>query len=396
MTVSRLQPKTKPPTPEPLPLVDLKAQQARIRDRIDQAIARVLAHGTYIMGPEIKVLEARLAAFAGASHCISCSSGTDALLMILMAKGIGPGDAVICPAFTFPATPEVIGLLGATPVFADVDEETFNLDPLRLTDAFDACLKAGLSPKAIIAVDLFGVPADYAAIEAFAADHGLWVLGDAAQSFGASHQGRKVGTFGLATATSFFPAKPLGCYGDGGAILTDDQELAEILDSIRVHGKGTDKYDNIRIGINGRLDTLQAAILIEKLAIFPEEIELRQRAAGRYHDLLGNLEGVSLPFVPEGSKSVWAQYTLRVAAKSRGPLAKVLNERGVPTAIYYPKPLHQQTAYRNYPRSAAGLARSERLSTEVLSIPMHPYLSAEDQERVSSTIRTALAAAGRS
>jgi dTDP-4-amino-4,6-dideoxygalactose transaminase len=275
-------------------------------------------------------------------------------------------------------------------VFAEVDEETFNLDASRLTEALDAALQAGLRRKAIMAVDLFGLPADYAPIEKFATDHGLWLLADAAQSFGATYQERKVGTFGLATATSFFPAKPLGCYGDGGAIFTDHGELAALLDSIRTHGKGTDKYDNVRIGINGRLDTLQAAILIEKLAIFPEEIVQRQRAAERYHDLLGNMKGVSLPQVPHGSSSVWAQYTLRVPAMVRGPLAKALHDVGVPTAIYYPKPLHHQTAYRHYPYPKGGLVGSERLSSEVLSIPMHPYLSVGDQERVANAIRTAL------
>jgi UDP-2-acetamido-2-deoxy-ribo-hexuluronate aminotransferase len=395
MNASSPQPKqTAFERPEPIAFIDLKAQQARIRDKIDRAIARVLDHGNYIMGPEIKQLESALAGFAGARFCISCSSGTDALLMVLMAKGIGPGDAVICPAFTFTATPEVIALLGATPVYADVDEDTFNLDPASLSQAHDAAIKAGLRPKAIIAVDLFGLPADYAAIEAFASANGLWVLADAAQSFGSSHTGRKVGTFGTATATSFFPAKPLGCYGDGGAILTDDAELAAKLDSIRTHGKGTDKYDNVRVGINGRLDTMQAAILIEKLAIFPEEIELRQHAAERYQDLLGNVKGVSLPHVPEGSRSVWAQYTLRVPAEVRGPVMKALGEIGVPTAIYYPKPLHHQTAYRNFPYPKEGLARSERLSTQVLSLPMHPYLSAETQARVAAGLRTALEGRG--
>jgi dTDP-4-amino-4,6-dideoxygalactose transaminase len=378
---------------EPVPLIDLKAQQARIRDKIDAAIARVLAHGNYIMGPEIKELEKQLAAFAGARHCVSCSSGTDALLMVLMAKGIGPGDAVICPAFTFPATPEVIALLGATPVFADVEDETFNLDPSCLTGAFEAAKSARLRPKAIIAVDLFGAPANYGAIERFAATHGLWVLSDAAQSFGAARDGRKVGTFGLATATSFFPAKPLGCYGDGGAILTDDDELAGLLDSIRTHGKGADKYDNVRIGINGRLDTLQAAILIEKLAIFPEEIVQRGRVAERYHELLGNLKGISLPHPSDGSLSVWAQYTLRVPANVRGHAVKALADAGVQTAIYYPKPLHHQTAYRSCPRPKAGLARSERLSARVLSIPMHPYLRPEEQARVAAAVRSALAGA---
>jgi dTDP-4-amino-4,6-dideoxygalactose transaminase len=373
----------------PMQFIDLRAQQSRIRAKLDAAIARVLDHGGYIMGPEIREFEKKLAAFAGAKHAISCSSGTDALLMVLMAKGIGSGDAVICPAFTFTATPEAIALLGATPVFADVDEATFNIDPRTIEEAMSAAIKAGVKPKAIMGVDLFGLPADYEALDAFAEAHGLWVLADAAQSFGAARNGRKVGTFGMATATSFFPAKPLGCYGDGGAIMTDDVELASILDSIRVHGKGTDKYDNVRIGINGRLDTLQAAILIEKLAIFPEEIELRQVVAKRYQELLGGRNDIVLPSIPAGTQSVWAQYTMRVDHRRRAQIAKSLGEAGVPTAIYYPKPLHHQTAYRSYPVPANGLLRSERLSAEVLSLPMHPYMTMESQHRVADAVEMA-------
>jgi dTDP-4-amino-4,6-dideoxygalactose transaminase len=377
----------------PLALIDLEAQQARIRAKIDRAVSRVLEHGNYIMGPEVGELERRLAAFAGARFCISCSSGTDALLMVLMAKGIGRGDAVICPAFTFAATSEVIALLGATPVFADVNKETFNLDPDKLPGALDAAVRAGLDPKAIVAVDLFGLPADYSAIDKFASAHGLLVLADAAQSFGASHEGRKVGTFGLATATSFFPAKPLGCYGDGGAILTDDGDLTATLESIRVHGKGTDKYDNVRIGVNGRLDTIQAAILIEKLAIFHDEIGARQVAADRYRVLLSSVSGITVPQPPPGSRSVWAQYTLRVPVTVRGVLVKALGAAGVSTAVYYPKPLHHQTAYRAFPCAIGGLPVSESLAGEVLSLPMHPYLSATDQKRVADNLRTALQSA---
>jgi dTDP-4-amino-4,6-dideoxygalactose transaminase len=251
-------------------------------------------------------------------------------------------------------------------------------------------VNANLTPKAIIAVDLFGMPADYPAIDAFAKAHGLFVLADAAQSFGASQSGRKVGTFGLATSTSFFPAKPLGCYGDGGAILTDDDELRDILDSIRVHGKGNDKYDNVRVGLNGRLDTLQAAILIEKLAIFPSEIEARQVVADRYRSLLAGVRGIVTPATPEASRSVWAQYTLRTRDVPREALAESLREASVPTAIYYPKPLHQQTAYRDFPLASGGLACAERLSREVLSLPMHPYLTMSMQERVASAIKEAM------
>ncbi|MEM8743253.1 MAG: DegT/DnrJ/EryC1/StrS aminotransferase family protein [Pseudomonadota bacterium] len=376
--------------PAPLAFIDLAAQQARIRPQLDAAIARVLDHGKYIMGPEVRAFEQDMAGFCGAAHAVSCSSGTDALLMVLMAKEIGPGDAVICPAFTFTATPEVIALLGATPVFADVREDTFNLDPEGLEAAVDAAKAAGLTPKAIMVVDLFGLPADYEAIESFADAHGLWVLADAAQGFGGTYKNRKVGKLGLATATSFFPAKPLGCYGDGGAILTDDDDLAARLESIRVHGKGTDKYDNVRIGINGRLDTMQAAILIEKLKIFADEIEARDKVAAHYTAALSGNNGVSVPVVPEGLTSVWAQYTLRVPTERRDVLAASMKAKGVPTAIYYPKPLHHQTAYRDYPVPAGGLAVSERLATEVLSLPMHPYLDEKAQDRVVTTLLGAL------
>jgi dTDP-4-amino-4,6-dideoxygalactose transaminase len=251
-----------PKSGRPLALIDLEAQQALIRPQIESAILRVLDHGKYVMGPEVTELERQLSEYTGAAHTLSCSSGTDALLMVLMAKGIGPGDAVLCPAFTFTATPEVIALLGATPVFVDVEPDSFNLDVSKLSEGLQTAKEAGLTPKVVVAVDLFGQPADYDAVEQFASENGLWVLADAAQSFGASYKTRKVGTLGVATGTSFFPAKPLGCYGDGGAIFTDDAELADVLDSIRVHGKGTEKYDNVRIGVNGRLDTIQAAILI--------------------------------------------------------------------------------------------------------------------------------------
>jgi dTDP-4-amino-4,6-dideoxygalactose transaminase len=373
----------------PLAFIDLAAQQACIRDEVDAAIARVLRHGTYIMGPEIGELEARLAAFSGAEHAITCGSGTDALLMILMAQGIGPGDAVICPAFTFTATPEVIALLGATPIFVDVEDDTFNLAPSNLGAALATAEQAGLTVKAVLAVDLFGQTADYAAIENFAAENGLWVLADAAQSFGGSGQDRKVGTFGLATATSFFPAKPLGCYGDGGAILTNDGELAECLRSIRVHGQGTDKYDNVRIGINGRMDTLQAAILIEKLKIFEDEIAARNRVAERYSAAFA--DRIAVPIIADGARSVWAQYTLKLPAERRADIQQTLKAAGIPTAIYYPKPLHRQTAYRDFPIAGNGTPVSDRLTTQVLSLPMHPYLSEQDQDRVISALSDAMA-----
>jgi dTDP-4-amino-4,6-dideoxygalactose transaminase len=361
--------------------IDLKAQQARIRPAVDKAVARVLDHGQYIMGPEIAEFEQRLAGFCGAKHAVSCASGTDALLMIMMAKGIGPGDAVLCPAFTYTATPETIALLGATPVFCEVDADTYNLDPAKLSMGLAAARSAGLTPRALIAVD-------HAPIEAFAAAHDLFVIADAAQGFGGSYHGRKVGTFGLATATSFFPAKPLGCYGDGGAILTDNAALADLLRSIRLHGKGDDKYDIVRIGINGRLDTLQAGILLTKLDIFADEIEARQRVADRYTRGLHNV--VTTPHVPAGSTSVWAQYTIQVDARARDPLMQALNAQGIPTMVYYPRGLHQQTAYQQYPVATEGVPISERLPRTVLSLPMHPYLDDATVDRIVGAVQAAL------
>ena len=372
----------------PIPFIDLKAQQERIRPALDRAMARVLDHGQYIMGPEIGTFEARLAAFAGARQAISCASGTDALLIMLMANGIGPGDAVICPAFTYTATPECIALLGATPVFADVRPDTFNLDVDALAGALDAASKAKLKPRAVMVVDLFGLPADYTQLLPFARQHGLIVIADAAQAFGASHHGRRVGQFGQATALSFFPAKPLGCYGDGGAILTDDDGLAEVMRSIRLHGKGDDKYDIIRVGINGRMDTLQAAILLEKLAIFDDEIAARQRVAERY--CAGLSDVVAVPAVPDGLNSVWAQYTLTVPDGKRDGLSKSLSARGVPTMVYYPRGLHEQTAYRHCPVSTFGVPVATRLARQVLSLPMHPYLDAATQDRIIGAVRTCL------
>ena len=369
----------------PIAFIDLKAQQDRIRPQIDRAIKRVLDHGQYIMGPEVGELEKSLAAFAGAKHAISCASGTDALLIAMMAKGVGPGDAILCPGFTYTATPETIALLGATPVFVDVREDTFNVDPAALAAGLAVARTHGLRAVGLIAVDLFGLPADYAAVEDFARSNGLWVLADAAQSFGAARDGRRVGTFGAITATSFFPAKPLGCYGDGGAIFTEDDELAERMRSIRLHGKGADKYDIVRIGVNGRLDTLQAAILIEKLGIFVDEIDRRQIIAGRYSVALSDRLGV--PVVPQGYLSVWAQYTVKVPSGKRDALLKALQVEGVPTNIHYPRPLHRQTAYRHYPVANNGLPVSERLAGSVLSLPMHPYLGEREQDYIIERVR---------
>ncbi len=373
----------------PIPFIDLAAQQHLIRERIDAAIARVLDHGQYIMGPEVAELETRLARFTGAKHAIACASGTDALLIAMMAWGVGPGDAVLCPAFTYTATPETIALLGATPVFVDVDEHDFNVDPAGLASGMAAARREGLRPVGMIAVDLFGLPADYPAIGSFAREHDLWVLADAAQSFGAVLGDKRTGTLGDITATSFFPAKPLGCYGDGGALFSDDDRLAEVMASIRLHGKGNDKYDIVRVGVNGRLDTLQAAILIEKLAIFEDECAARQTIAARY--AAGLADVVSVPMAPDGSTSVWAQYTIRLPADRRAAVAKALEADGVSTNVYYPRPLHHQTAYRHFPISGNGLPVSERLSAEVLSLPMHPYLSKADQDWIIASLRRSLA-----
>ncbi|MGB3042686.1 MAG: DegT/DnrJ/EryC1/StrS family aminotransferase [Xanthobacteraceae bacterium] len=371
-----------------IPFIDVAAQRQFLGGKIDAAVSRVLEHCLFINGPEVAQLEADLAAFTGAKHVIACASGTDALLMVLLARGIGPGDAVICPSFTFCATGEVVALLGATPVFADVNEETFNVDIASLKSAISVAHKQGLKPKAIIPVDLFGQPADHDLIAELADAENLFVLDDAAQSFGATYKGRQLGTFGIATATSFFPAKPLGCYGDGGAIFTDDEEFAAVLRSVRVHGHGSDKYDNVRLGLTGRLDTIQAAILIEKLKIFPDEIVARNRVAVRYNERLADVAIV--PRVAANCTSVWAQYTIRIPGGTRDAFSAKLKAKGVPTAIYYPKPLHRQTAYRMYPSAEGGLPASDRLSDEVISLPMHAYLDSPIQDRIIEAVREAL------
>ncbi len=369
--------------------IDVAAQRRRLGRRIDEAIARVLAHCRFVMGPEVPALEAELAAFCGARHAIAVASGTDALLLALLAKGIGPGDAVFCPAFTFAATAEPVALINATPVFVDVEEASFNLDPVSLERAVATAKQRGLRPKAVIAVDLFGQSADYDAIAPVASAEGLFVIADAAQSFGATYRGRKVGTLAPVTTTSFFPAKPLGCYGDGGAIFTDDDAMAGVLRSLRVHGQGSDKYDNVRIGITGRLDSIQAAVLIEKLRIFPEEIVARDRVACRYHDGLDDVAVV--PRIADGLSSVWAQYTVRLPAGRRAEVAARLHADGVPTAMYYPKPLHRQEAFRQYPVTGNGLPVTDRLAAEVLSLPMHAYLDEPTQDRIIDAVRRAVA-----
>lgn len=373
----------------PIPFIDVAAQRRRLGRAIDEAVSRVLEHCQFVQGPEVRALEEELAAFCGVRHVIACSSGTDALLLVLMAWRIGPGDAVICPAFTFCATAEVVALCGATPIFADVQAETFNLDPASCERAVAAAKRLGLRPRAIIAVDLFGLPADHDALAAIAAAHGMQVLDDAAQAFGASYKGRKLGSVCAVTATSFFPAKPLGCYGDGGAVLTADDDLATCVKSLRVHGQGADKYDAERIGMTGRLDTIQAAILLEKLKIFDEEIAARNTIAARY--AAGLADCATLPRTGSESTSVWAQYTIRLPAGSRNALATNLKAQGIPTAIYYAKPLHRQNAYRTFPLADGGLPVSERLCQEVISLPMHAYLQESVQDRIIVAVRGALA-----
>jgi dTDP-4-amino-4,6-dideoxygalactose transaminase len=372
----------------PIPFIDVAAQRRRLGRAIDDAIARVITHCKFVSGPEVAQLETQLATFCGARHVISCASGTDALVLALMARGIGAGDAVICPSFTFCATAEAVVLAGGTPVFADVDAGTFNLDLVSLKRALATARKLGLRTKAIIPVDLFGLPAEHDGIAAIAKAENLFVLDDAAQGFGATYNGRKLGALASATAVSFFPAKPLGCYGDGGAVTTDDDGLAEVIKSLRVHGAGSDKYDNVRIGMTARLDTIQAAVLIEKLKIFPDEIEARGRAARRYADGLRDV--VTVPEVPEGSTSVWAQYTIRVPGGRRDALAAELKSQGIPTAIYYGKPLHRQQAYQGFPIAEGGLPVSEQLAGEAISLPMHAYLDAATQDRVIEAVRGAL------
>jgi UDP-2-acetamido-2-deoxy-ribo-hexuluronate aminotransferase len=375
--------------PEPIPFIDLAAQRRRLGTAVDEAVSRVLSHCQFIGGPEVPALEAELSKFSGAKHVVTCASGTDALLMVLMAKKVGPGDAVLCPSFTFCATGESVALTGATPVFVDVDETTFNMDAASLKLGIATARARGLKPVGVIPVDLFGQSADHDAIAAVAKAEGLFVLDDAAQGFGASYKGRRIGTFGLATATSFFPAKPLGCFGDGGAIFTDDDELAQTLRSIRVHGQGSDKYDNVRLGLTGRLDTMQAAVLLEKLKIFEDEIAARNEIAERYARGLGNV--VTVPRLAAGCSSVWAQYTIRLpAGTDRDGFAAALKAQGVPTAIYYTKSMHQQTAYRDFPVADGGLPVSEKLSDDVISLPMHAYLDAASQERVIEAVRGAL------
>ncbi len=368
--------------------IDLKAQQKKIAPQLRERIERVLSHGKYIMGPEIQELEERLAAYVGVKQVVTCSSGTDALLMPLMAYGVGPGDAVFTSPFTFIATAEVIQLLGATPVFVDIDPKTFNIDPNALHQAISGLKQnpktAALKPKGIIPVDLFGQPADYDAINALARQHNIFVLEDAAQSFGGTYKGKKACSLADVAATSFFPAKPLAGYGDGGAIFTNDDDLASRLRSIRIHGQGSDKYDNIRIGLNGRFDTLQAAIVLVKMDIFDQEVIERQRVAQRYSRGLQGL--VEVPFVSPDCTSVWAQYS--VLSEQRRILLEKLKAAGIPSAIYYPIPLHLQGAFRHLAYQEGDFPISEDASRRIFSLPMHPYLEATQQDIIIQTLRS--------
>jgi dTDP-4-amino-4,6-dideoxygalactose transaminase len=375
-----------------IPFIDLQAQRARIADKIDAAVLRVVASGAYIFGPEVKQLEGQLAEFAEAKHCIANANGTDALVLPLWAWGIGEGDAVFVPSFTFAATAEIVPWTNATPVFVDVLPDTYCMDPASLEAAIAGVKKDGkLKPRGVIAVDLFGQPADYPALQAICKREGLKLIADSAQSYGATLHGKHPMAWADAQTTSFFPAKPLGCYGDGGATLTNSDDDAVLMRSLAFHGaSGDDKYNCARIGMNSRLDTIQAAILIEKLAIFADEIRARNEIADRYAQMLEGV--VTTPKVIEGGVSTWAQYVIE--ADNRDGLAAHLREAGIPTAQYYPKPLHKQTAYEPFPIGAGGLSVSEAIAHRVLALPMHPYLDGQTQTQITNAIRDFVKAGG--
>jgi dTDP-4-amino-4,6-dideoxygalactose transaminase len=380
-----------------IPFIDLQAQRQRLGQPLEDAILKVVRSGAYIMGPEIAEFERQLGAFGQAPYALSCGSGTEALVLPLMAWGIGPGDAVFCPSFTFAATAEAMPLVGASPVFVDIDPETYNLDPESLQSAIEAVKREGkLTPRAVIAVDLFGGPADYPAIARVCAKHGLKLIADSAQGFGCTLDGKHPIHWADVATTSFFPAKPLGCYGDGGAVLSKDAGFHDLLVSLRVHGQAVKsdidgktfehdpKYLNVRIGMNSRMDTIQAAVLLEKLKIFEDEIAARNRVADRYAAGLGDV--VKTPTVMEGGVSVWAQYTVELPRRDQ--LGPYLREQGVPTAVYYPIPIHKQGVYSVYPTAPGGLPVTEAKAGQVISLPMHPYLSEEDQDVVITSIWT--------
>jgi dTDP-4-amino-4,6-dideoxygalactose transaminase len=373
-------------------LVDLGAQRRRLGPSLDAAVLRVLDHQAFVDGPEVEELEHRLAGYCDVDHVVTCSSGTDAIVLSLLAIGVRPAQRVAVPAFTYVATAEAVVLAGATPVFVDVDEACFTIEPGSLRAAFAEGDRTGQPIAGVIPVDLFGQPAGHDAIAAEAGARGAWVLTDAAQSFGCRWRGRRTGAFGRLTATSFFPAKPLGCYGDGGAVLTNDADLAARLRSLRNHGTGAHRHEHVRIGMTGRLDTVQAAVLLEKLRIFDDEVASRRRIAERYTELLAGT--LTVPRVREGAEPVWAQYTCRTGARDR--VAERLRARGVPTAVHYRLPVNRQPAYRSFPTAPGGTPVAEALAASVLSLPLHPYLSGEDVDRVAAGVRSACAApAGR-
>lgn len=366
--------------------IDLAEQQKHIRAKIDARIARVLDHGNYIMGSEVKELETQLADFVGAKHCLSCANGTDALLIALMALGVSAGDAVFVPSFTFASTAEVVPLVGASIVLVDIDPRTYNMDAESLKRSITLAKSKGLNPAVVIPVDLFGLPADYTKLMPVAAENDMKVISDSAQAFGSTLDGKSPCLMADITTTSFFPAKPLGCYGDGGALFTQDDELAVLINSLRVHGKGTEKYDNVRVGMNSRLDTLQAAILLEKLAAYPQELVSRQETSEVYTEALK--DKFATPYIPQNATSVWAQYTLAAAtSEERDAVMEKAKSHGVPTMVYYPKPLHEQTAYKDCLVDPHGVEKSYKAARTVFSIPMHGYLTPNEIERVVTAIQ---------
>lgn len=370
---------------------DLAKQYQVLKSDIDKAMLDVASGAHYIMGPQVKELEQELAAYTSVKHCLTCANGTDALTLALKAWGIGPGDAVFVPDFTFFASAEVVALEGATPIFVDVDDTTFNIDVTSLEKAIAQMLADGkLTPKVIVAVDLFGLPANYPLVKAVAQKYNLLILEDGAQGFGGSINGQKACSFGDIATTSFFPAKPLGCYGDGGAVFTNNDEWAQLMNSYRVHGKGTDKYDNVRIGMNSRLDTMQAAILQVKLRAFDKEVESVNEASRHYTELLK--DKVKTPVIPDGFGSSWAQYTIQLPTEAkRNALQAALKEAGIPSMVYYPKPMHQQTAFQDTIQPVGcSCDVAERLCRTVLSLPMHPYMEPSDIERICSTLLASL------
>ena len=371
-----------------LPFIDLKAQQKLIRNKIDKRIKTVLDHGQYILGPEVKELEKKLSHYTNSEYVLCCSSGTDALLLALLGLKLKAGEGVIVPAFSFASSAEVMPLLGAIPIFIDVESDTFNLDPSKLGHAFNTASKLGIKVKGIMSVGLFGQPADMDPINEFAQNNNLWVLDDAAQSFGGMYNGNNVGNLCEVTATSFFPAKPLGCYGDGGAIFTNDQEIYEIANSSHVHGMGKSRYEYERIGMNARISTIQAAILLEKLEIFPSELNKRQAVANNYYKHLNDLNlKIKLPLLKSKFMSSWAQYTIILPDNiNRDKLQESLKFKDIPTAVYYPIPLNEHKPYKNYPVSKSGLTNTNYLARNVLSLPMHPYLSEDDIIYISKNI----------